>query len=210
MKLNMTNWVVESLDFGPRVKCIREELGISQRQLAASLGMLPETLRKYEAVEIKPKAEQITRFARGMNVNSYLLEEGNYKYVKLETEGDLIALFYEAFRYGVFCEMNWTKKKEVTEMEVFFHPAFQALFKEKSTKLEISNERETFIHGLQETRNSWLIVYGNDLRTYREHPTESCKERLQFVSDDISKRQISWAMSYSEPLPEKFMFPEIF
>lgn len=187
------------MDFGPRVKCIREELGITQRQLATSLGMLPETLRKYEAEEIKPKSEQITRFASGLNINSYLLEEGNYKYVKLETEGDLIALFYEAFRYGVFSEMVWTKKKNVTEFEAFFHPVFQALFKERSAKMEISNERESFIYGLMETRNSWLIDYGN-----KEH----YKANLQFVSDDISKRQILWAISLKEPLPEKFMFPE--
>lgn len=196
------------MDFGPRVKCIREELGITQRQLATSLGMLPETLRKYEAEEIKPKSEQITRFASGLNINSYLLEEGNYKYVKLETEGDLIALFYEAFRYGVFSEMVWTKKKKVTEFEAFFHPVFQALFKERSAKMEISNERELFIHGLMETRNSWLIDYGNNLRVYKEYPKERYKANLQFVSDDISKRQILWAIGLKEPLPEKFMFPE--
>lgn len=46
---------------------------MTQKQLAEMSGLLPETIRKYEAGKIEPKCENLLKIAKALNMNPVLL-----------------------------------------------------------------------------------------------------------------------------------------
>lgn len=58
---------------GEKIANIRKAKGLTRSELARKCGMLPETLRKYEAGERNPKNENLTRIANALEVSVYAL-----------------------------------------------------------------------------------------------------------------------------------------
>ena len=54
---------------GERIKKIRLEKGMTQKQVADSCGMADSAIRKYESGQITPKFDTIQRIALALEVN---------------------------------------------------------------------------------------------------------------------------------------------
>ena len=64
---------------GKRIKEAREFLGIGQKEFAKKIGIIYQTLSKYERSEIKPTTEILTKLTEihGININWLLTGNGN-------------------------------------------------------------------------------------------------------------------------------------
>lgn len=61
-------------DFGKRLRAIRKEHGLTQKQLAEKIGSTERGVRRYEAGDIKPGLEVILSILDNINVSAdYLL-----------------------------------------------------------------------------------------------------------------------------------------
>lgn len=61
-------------DFGKRLRAIRKERGLTQKQLAEKIGSTERGVRRYEAGDIKPGLEVILSILDNINVSAnYLL-----------------------------------------------------------------------------------------------------------------------------------------
>ena len=54
---------------GERLKAIRKEKGLTQKQVASGCGMADSAIRKYESGLITPKLETIQRIANALGVH---------------------------------------------------------------------------------------------------------------------------------------------
>lgn len=65
---------MNTLDFGKTLRDLREKSGMSQKQLAARVGVSPESISMYELHERMPKQENLARIAAVFKVSTdYLL-----------------------------------------------------------------------------------------------------------------------------------------
>ena len=65
---------MNTLDFGKILRELREKSGMSQKQLAARIGVTPESVSLYELHERKPKLETLANIASVFKVTTdYLL-----------------------------------------------------------------------------------------------------------------------------------------
>lgn len=61
---------------GERIRTLREKIGMSQEELAHSVGMHPNTVARWERGELIPRGTSLSKLARGLNTTStYLLSE---------------------------------------------------------------------------------------------------------------------------------------
>lgn len=63
----------DKLTFGERLKKIRQEKGMSQRELGEILGVTQQTIAQYEKIKETPKAETLLRLANALGVSIYEL-----------------------------------------------------------------------------------------------------------------------------------------
>ena len=61
---------------GKRLKTLRETLGITQKELARTLGVSEMTIRRYEANKFQPDAEVLSKLAKAYNINLHWLLTG--------------------------------------------------------------------------------------------------------------------------------------
>ena len=85
---------------GKRIKEAREFLGIGQKEFAKKIGIIYQTLSKYERSEIKPTTEILTKLTEihGININWLLTGNGNMfieKEKKSNTKANEIIEAYE-------------------------------------------------------------------------------------------------------------------
>lgn len=65
---------MNTLDFGRTLRELREKSGMSQKELAARVGVTPESISLYELHERKPKHETLVKLASVFRVTTdYLL-----------------------------------------------------------------------------------------------------------------------------------------
>ncbi len=67
------------MDIGTKIKKIRNEKCITQKQLAAFIGIDDATIRKYESGELHPKDKTIKSIAKGLGVSPSYLTERDYE-----------------------------------------------------------------------------------------------------------------------------------
>lgn len=72
---------------GERIKFLREELGLSQEELAGSVGMHPNTVARWERGELVPRGTSIAKIARSLNTTSSYLLDGDETLFNMEQEG---------------------------------------------------------------------------------------------------------------------------
>ena len=69
---------LEYVDFGTRIKQLRQEMGMTQLELAEKLGLSKQILSLYEAGKRSPKVAQVQKFAGILNVSAdYLLGDSS-------------------------------------------------------------------------------------------------------------------------------------
>lgn len=69
---------LEYVDFGTRIKQLRQEMGMTQVELAEKLGLSKQILSLYEAGKRSPKIAQVQKFAEILNVSAdYLLGDSS-------------------------------------------------------------------------------------------------------------------------------------
>jgi transcriptional regulator with XRE-family HTH domain len=61
---------------GKRLKTLRKTLGITQKELARTLGVSEMTIRRYEANRFQPDAEVLSKLAKTYNINLHWLLTG--------------------------------------------------------------------------------------------------------------------------------------
>lgn len=78
------------MDFSTRLRKLRDELGLSQTELANKIGVSYQAIQKYELNKGKPRAKNIEALANFFHVSiSYLLGESNLR------QGDKISTIME-------------------------------------------------------------------------------------------------------------------
>ena len=60
---------------GERIKTFRKKKGLTQKQLAEKLGIIEETVRKYELGKLNPKKETLLRIAQALDVQLIDLDD---------------------------------------------------------------------------------------------------------------------------------------
>ena len=61
------------MTFGENLKAIREQKGLSQRELGERLGVRQQTVAQYENAEDQPKMKTIRRLATALDIPIYRL-----------------------------------------------------------------------------------------------------------------------------------------
>lgn len=57
------------MSIAERIKTIRKEKGLTQKQLAELSGLLEPTIRKYESGKVQPKSENLNKIANALGVH---------------------------------------------------------------------------------------------------------------------------------------------
>ena len=66
------------MTLGNKIKILRNERNLTQKDLAKASGLAEITVRKYEADEFKPKIEQLVKLAKALDVPVDELNERNF------------------------------------------------------------------------------------------------------------------------------------
>lgn len=75
---------------GERIRMVRLENGMTQKQVAEACGMADSAIRKYESGRIAPKADTLQRIAAALNVSVYMLLSDDEKELYLQAETSLV------------------------------------------------------------------------------------------------------------------------
>lgn len=132
------------MTFGQNLKQLREELGISQRELGERLGIRQQTVAQYEKATEQPKLKTIRRLAEALDIPIYKLVTNWHDFAPGELSDD-------------FQEKNsqpYTHKPDLTA-----NTENEALFK----SLELSFE------SLNAAGRKKLVEYANDLAKISEY-----------------------------------------
>lgn len=65
---------------GERIRQLRKEAGLTQKQLGEKCGIAEPTIRKYELGKLKPKIETLIKIANALNVNVSAFSHDNVIY----------------------------------------------------------------------------------------------------------------------------------
>lgn len=68
----------DKLTFGERLKKIRQDKGMSQRELGKILGVTQQTIAQYEKIKEAPKAETLQKLANALDVSVHQLRGESY------------------------------------------------------------------------------------------------------------------------------------
>ena len=87
---------MDSLNIGERIKIIRKERKMTQKELADKIGMAEITIRQYENNKREPNSNTIKKIAKTLNIAPPLLFWDRFK-----TEAELISVFQMAEKENV-------------------------------------------------------------------------------------------------------------
>lgn len=74
----MSNWSV-----GKKIRALRKEKGLTQKELSARSGIAEITIRQYEAEKYNPKADAVMKLCVGLNCKiTDLIDEEHQKYYR--------------------------------------------------------------------------------------------------------------------------------
>ena len=132
------------MTFGQNLKQLREELGISQRELGERLGIRQQTVAQYEKATEQPKLKTIRRLAEAMDIPIYKLVKN-----------------WQDFAPGVLGDDFQEKKaqSDTHKPDIETNAENAVLFK----SLELSFEN------LNATGRKKLVEYANDLTKISEY-----------------------------------------
>ena len=71
----MKGKTMRELTIGERIRGLRREKGMTQKQLADAIGIDDATIRKYESGKLNPKIETIEKIAEGLGVQPDLIRK---------------------------------------------------------------------------------------------------------------------------------------
>lgn len=72
--------MVSDFTTGDRIKHARRLAGLTQKELAEMLGVVPSMIGQYETGARKPKLDTVQKLARSLNVSTdYLLGESDHR-----------------------------------------------------------------------------------------------------------------------------------
>ena len=104
---NYVKWVILCLvltkkDFGENIRKFRRIKGLSQENLAMTIGKAPATIVRYETGEITPNAEQIYMICNELDIYEYQLFNSTKKINNTDTivnpfNTDVLYLYYIAY-----------------------------------------------------------------------------------------------------------------
>ena len=98
---------------GERIKTFRKKKGLTQKQLAEKLGIIEETIRKYELGKLNPKKETLLRIAQALDVQLIDLDDS----------------------LGVFTEYDLTHDSSQIRQEVRAYELITSLYGENISKM---------------------------------------------------------------------------
>ena len=174
------------MNFGERLQLIHETKHISQRQLALQIGMAPENVQRYKSTGSTPKTERITDFSVALNISSFLLEESNWGYVPLETKGDLIALIIEGIKRGLIA----VEDSDKDDLHLEINTVISQFFKRSAAPVITDPQ---IVEAVKVWNDEWTI-------DYLAHKDVNTEEVQQYQLDDLTRKQISFAIMYDEPI----------
>lgn len=132
------------MTFGQNLKQLREELGISQRELGERLGIRQQTVAQYEKATEQPKLKTIRRLAEAMDIPIYKLVTNWQDFAPGELGDDFQEKKAQSYTHKPDIETN-------AENAVLF----------KSLELSFEN--------LNATGRKKLVEYANDLTKISEY-----------------------------------------
>lgn len=111
----MYNYIeVISLEFGSKIKFFRENLGLTQKQLADMIGVTAVTITRYEQNKREPDINTLLKISTALNVSllDIIQEKDNNSTSDLEKYNKLIEAtsIYEALEI-LFCENFYLKQR---------------------------------------------------------------------------------------------------
>lgn len=94
---------MNALDFGKTLRGLREKAGMSQKQLAAHIGVSPTSISLYELHERMPKQETLAKIAKLFHVSTdYLIGIDKHRSLDLsgltDDEIDIIERLVDSMR----------------------------------------------------------------------------------------------------------------
>lgn len=89
------------MDIGEKIKYLRTEKGITQKELASKLGTSQQNLAQYENGKRKPKLETIQKIANALNVDPLVLigQISETLSDNLKTEPNIEKAYFDIFKY---------------------------------------------------------------------------------------------------------------
>lgn len=75
---------------GERIRMVRLENGLTQKQVADACGMADSAIRKYESGKIIPKPDTLQRIAAALGVSIYMILDDEEKELYFEAEKSLV------------------------------------------------------------------------------------------------------------------------
>lgn len=168
------------------LKHIRTEKGLTGEEVSQKIGISATNIRRYETGERTPGQEQVVKLCKIFEVSSFLLDPTNYGYIKLETKGDLIALIIEGIKRGLITVVDTNKNGLSLEI----NPVIAQFFK-KTLAPVISDVQ--IAEAVKHWNDEWTI-------DYLAHRDVNTEEIQQYQLDDLAKKQISFAIMYTEPI----------
>lgn len=68
------------MNIGEKIKLLREEKCLTQKELGSLCGMADSAIRKYESGTVKPKIATVSRIAKALGVETMILTKGDPNY----------------------------------------------------------------------------------------------------------------------------------
>ena len=113
------------MTIGDKIRIMRREQKLTQKQLAGKAGVAEISIRNYENGKRQPKIEQMRKiaFALGLSINSFISTQGSSPLLAflnfLETIGYKISLYEEeTWRSLSLCELKTSKRFTITDGEL--------------------------------------------------------------------------------------------
>lgn len=150
---------------GHAMKRIRRDRGLSQKDLAALIGMSPQALSRYEAQEVVDD-DILKQIAKGLNVSIDLIKE---------LEEDKSLAFY--VQNNTFSGNNAT-----TTMNMHDSSA------DKSVNYQIDQNQKALLEEIRKNSEEARLQYENIIAGYKEM-VESYKEEIKVLKGMISERK---------------------
>ena len=131
------------MTIGEKIRAIRKEKGMTQKQLADICKMADSAIRKYESGQVVPKMEMIERIANALGVPAVQLMNRNLQ-MQMEVDGVNRILFRAQEKYRL-AEESGADKTELEGISEVITTAQELL-------AEISGEKELHASAEQQTQ----------------------------------------------------------
>lgn len=162
------------MKIGKKIKILRNNLGITGKELSEITGINHGLIRKYETTDCTPQYSYILKIANALNVRPYVLLDKDYEY-KSETFGDLysIIIFLYNSKLIKFNKVNNNINIELNPCIVQFidiNISINETLKENETYplflayIEMCCNLDSFINSLSDLNNPVAIKAINELK----------------------------------------------